>query len=90
MQCDRLELNSTIVLFGRDQNTKTDICFDEILLKAKFFIYKCRIKKIRPNIQYFKNDLKQLYNIDKYIHSIEMNMDAFYRKWLLYVNLMDQ
>ena len=90
VQCDRLELNSTIVLFGRDQNTKTDICFDEILLKAKFFIYKCRINKIRPNIQYFKNDLKQLYNVDKYIHSIEMNMDAFYRKWLLYVNLMDQ
>lgn len=34
VHCERLELNSTIILFGKDQNTKTDICFDEILLKA--------------------------------------------------------
>ena len=78
-----------IILFGKDQNTKTDNCFDEILLKAKFFIYKCRINKIKPDIQHFKNELKQIYKIDKYIHNIEMHADAFHRKWLLYVNLIE-
>merc|ERR1711963_876101 len=64
---DRLRLNATIILFGQDENTKTDECFDDILLKTKFFIYKCRINKIRPTLQYFKNELKQLHKVDKYV-----------------------
>ena len=88
--CDRLELNSTLILFGTDHNTKTDICFDDILLKAKCYIYKCRINIIKPSVQHFVNgDLKQMYKIDKYIHYLEMNIDIFYRKWLLYSNIVN-
>ena len=87
--CERLQLNSIIILFGKDKNTKTDNCFDDILLRAKFFIYRCRINKIKPNIQHFNNELKQIYKIDKYIHSIEMNTDTFHRKWFLYMNLIN-
>ena len=88
--CHRLELNNILVLFGKDDNTKTDVCFDDILLKAKFFIYKCRINKIRPNIRFFiDNDLKQMYKIDKHVHYLEMNIDKFYKKWLLYSVLIN-
>ena len=88
--CDRLELNSTLILFGTDHNTKTDICFDDILLKAKFYIYKCRMNKIKPSVQHFVNgDLKQMYKVDKYVHYLEMNIGNFYRKWLLYSNIVN-
>ena len=87
--CDRLGLNSSLILFGNDGNTKTDACFDDILLRTKFFIYKCRINKIKPTIQYFTNDLKQAYKVDEYVHKIEMHVEEFHRKWLLYVNLVN-
>ena len=87
--CDRLKLNASLVLFGQDGNMKTDACFDYILLKAKFFIYKCRMNKIRPNIQHFINEVQQIYKVDKYIHYMEMGVEAFNRKWLLYVNIVE-
>ena len=87
--CDRLRLNSTLVLFGHDEHNKTDACFDGILLRAKFFIYKCRMNSIRPSIQHFNNELKYIYKVDKHIHRLEMNEDKFYRKWLLYTNMIE-
>ena len=87
--CDRLRLNATLVLFGTDEHSKTDACFDDILLRAKFFIYKCRMNKIRPSIQHFNNELKYIYKVDKHIHRLEMNEDKFYRKWLLYTNMIE-
>ena len=58
VHCDRLNLNATIVLFGKDKHIKTDACFNDILLDANFFIYKCRLNKVKPNIQvFFDNDI---------------------------------
>ena len=68
--CERLRLNASMILFGQGENTKTDVCFDEILLNAKFYIYKCRLNKIRPSIHHFNNDLKRTYKIDKHIHNL--------------------
>ena len=89
VHCDRLELNSTLILFGTDENIKTDICFDDILLRAKFFIYKCRINKTKPNIQHFVHELKQFYKIDKYVHYLEMRIDNLSKKWQPYNALVD-
>ena len=90
IHCERLTLTPTLILFGKDKNTKTDECFDDILLRAKFYIYKCRINKIVPNIQIFVNyELKTFYKIDKYVHYLEMNTEKFYRKWLLYADLVN-
>ena len=90
VHCDRLYLNATIVLFGKDKHTRTDACFDEILLNAKFFIYKCRLNKVKPNTQvFFNNDIKLLYKIDKYLHYQEMQIDKFYKKWRLYTEIVN-
>ena len=86
--CDRLRLNETLILFGQDKNTKTDACFDDILLRTKFFIYKCRLNKIKPSIKHFNNELKHVYKVDKYIHTIEMQADKFDKKWMLYKDLI--
>ena len=77
MHCDRLQLNAIIVLFEKDKQTKTDIWFDD--MRAKFFIYKCRINKSKPNVQHFMNEMKYIYNIDKYVHYLEMKSDKFYQ-----------
>ena len=68
--CERLAVSPSLILFGGEENTRTDECFDFILLHAKFFIYKCRLNNIRPRIEQFKNELKHIYNIDKYIHAL--------------------
>ena len=90
VHCDRLNLNATIVLFGKDKHIKTDACFNDILLHAKFFIYKCRLNKVKPNIQvFFDNDIKLLYKIDKQLHYNDMQIDKFYKKWMLYSEIIN-
>ena len=90
VHCDRLTLNPALVLFGKDNNTKTDDCFEHILLTAKYYIYKCRFNKVKPNIHFFfNNELKIIYKIDKDVHYLKMNVEKFYRKWLLYASVVD-
>ena len=87
--CERLAVSPSLILFGGEENTKTDECFDFIILHAKWFIYKCRLNNNKPRIEQFKNELKHIYNIDKYVHSIEMSHDSFDRKWMLYIRLIE-
>ena len=78
--CIRLKLTPTLILFGCEDRTKTDEGFDHILLTAKFFIYKCRINKVRPRLQMFLKELKREYIIDKYVHSTTMKREQFVKK----------
>ena len=48
-----ITLNESIVLFGHDVNFRSDDTFDLIILVAKFFIYKCKVKKIIPQFHFF-------------------------------------
>ena len=84
--CDRLKLNANIVLFAGDKNTKTNACFDDILLNAFLKNYKCRLNKIKPNIKIFfsNNNVKLIYKIDKYVHYRDMQTDKFDKKLMLY------
>ena len=44
----RFSINPTLILFRHDGKTTTDEDFDFILLHAKFFVYKCRLNKLKP------------------------------------------
>ena len=76
--CVRLQLNQTLTLFGNDNKTTTDNCFSHILLLAKFSIYKSRIRKVIPTLQLFLRDLKEAYEIDKFIFSSNMQYEKFF------------
>lgn len=89
MHCDRLTMSKTLILFGKEDYTRTDEGFDFILLHAKLFIYKCRINKTKPRIEQFRNELRYIYNIDKHVHLLEMSLEKFNRKWMLYLGLLD-
>ena len=41
---------------------------------------------MKPNIDIFifRNVVKQMYKINIYVHYKEMQIDKFYKKWLLY------
>ena len=87
--CERLSLNDSLVLFGNDGMTRLDEGFLFILLHAKFFIYKCRIIKIKPTMAYFLRNLHHIKLIDLHVHKIEMKYSKFIKKWLPYNRLFN-
>ena len=82
--CNRLKLTDKLILFGYDNNIKTDQGFDFILLHAKFFVYKCRINSVRPVLNTFLKELSYIYKIDQYAYSIQMKQYQFALKWASY------
>ena len=55
-----------------------------------FFIYKCRLNKVKPNIRLFlNNDVKLMYKIDRYVHSRDMQAGKFYIKWMMYSGIVN-
>ena len=56
--CARFSINPTLILFRHDGKTTTDEGFDLILLHAKFFVYKCRLNKLKLTLEAFINNLK--------------------------------
>lgn len=87
--CTRLCLNSSLVLFGHDNKTHTDIGFNHILLSAKFFIYRNRILKTKPKLQQFLQELKHIIDNDKYMFRNEFEYDKYIKKWASYTILVE-
>ena len=54
-----LKFNEKIILFGTDDNFKSDSVLDFIILYAKYFIYSCRYEKIKPQLCAFRKELKK-------------------------------
>ena len=84
----RFSIIPTLIFFGHDGKTIIDEGFDFILLHAKFFVYKCRLNKLKPPLEAFKNNLKYLFEVDKHVHLMEMTYEKFVEKWTLYNHLV--
>ena len=82
--CARFSINPTQILVGHDGKTTTDEGFDFILLHAKFFVYKCRLNKLKPTLEAFINNLKHIYEVDKHVHLMEMTYEKCVKKWTPY------
>ena len=86
-QQNGFEISRMLALFGSSEETNTDDGMDFILLHAKFFVYKCRLNKIKPCMQHFLKYLKYQHKIDQYASRIEMNYVKVHLKWLPYVEI---
>jgi hypothetical protein len=86
--CDRLQLNAILVLFGNDNKTTTDTGFRHILLATKFFVYKCRINKIKPIVQMFLQELSIIYKTDQYVYNVNMKYNELVKKWDSYQQML--
>ncbi len=51
--------------------------FDQIILFAEYYIYKCRIDKIKPRSQSALKELRNKYRMEKFNHSVEMTLPNF-------------
>jgi hypothetical protein len=78
---------ATDILFG---STKLDIVLNKIILIAKSHIYYSRIKKIRPNLENFKNQIVVNYKIEKYTAKQTSKYELFEKTWEKYDNLVFQ
>ena len=85
----RFSLTPSLVLFGTDDNIITDEGFDSILIQTKFFIHKCRINKIVPQLPLLMLELKHNFKIEKHVHQIQMTLEKFNKKWLPYHNIFN-
>ena len=79
-----LSLDQEFILFGCRNNVYTDKVFDLIILFAKYFIYRCKVKNISLNLIHFKSELHLRYNIEKAIHFGQSTQNKFYSMWMLY------
>ena len=87
--CLNVKFNIELVLFGNDDITFTDEIFVQIILLAKYFIYRCRIHEIKPSLQHFLKDLRNTYKVEKYMHSVEMTYSSFIKKWFPYKPIVE-
>ena len=81
-------LNENFVLFGYDSQIKSDSTFDLIILRAKFYIYTCKINKNIPQLHLFKQYLKNTFDVDKYNATLTMSYDKIAAEWLHYKKLI--
>ena len=84
-----LNLSLELILFGVEDNTKTDKIFDLLLLLAKFYIYKCKVQNVKLNINNFKKEVQQKYIIEKHLYYSKNKLALFFTKWSLYHSLVE-
>ena len=84
-----VNLNESVVLFWHDCNFNSDETFELIILLAKFFIYKCKVKKNILQFHLCKNYLKTAFEAYKHIAIINMSYDKFTKEWQFYKTLME-
>ena len=79
-----ITLNESIVLFGHNVSFRSDDTFNLIILVANFFVYKCKIKKIIPQFHFFKQYLRNTFEIYKHNSKVNMFYNKFMTSWHLY------
>ena len=87
-----ITFSKELILLGFDEDCIMDETFENIILLAKFFVYKCRFNEMKPNIdsEAFLTELQYRYNMEKYTHILNMQYYEFQRKWITYDNLIDK
>ena len=85
------KLKPVFVLLGNDidNETVTDEGFEHIILLTKYFIYKCKINKIKPRLDYFLDEFKRTLTVEKYMYCTAMNNDKYILKWGAYFVLVE-
>ena len=72
-----------------ETNIKTDSVFDLILMIAKKCIFRCKISKINPDINFFKSEVQIRYKIDEYNAKMNFSTYAFHMQWLQYKDIFN-
>jgi exonuclease III len=89
IHCYNLTFPRQLILFGTCQNFGTDKVIDLIIILAKFHIYMCKWKKIRPDLTCFLRILKDRFNLEKYCQIMKEKSHDFNMLWTPYLHLIN-
>ena len=78
-----------LIMFGRDDNIKTDEVLDFVILLAKMHLYFCKRHNKSLRTENFIQYLTERYAIEKYNASIALNRNTFDARWAHYQDLMN-
>jgi hypothetical protein len=81
--------NEELVLFGVSEHIYTDNVLDLIILLAKYYIYQCKLKCVKPSVTVFLSILKNRYCLEKYSCTTQNCMKDFDMLWLPYRALIN-
>ena len=73
-----------LILFGTQENFKSDTVLDFILFFAKKYLYSCRFDKTDPCICVFKKKLHARYTVEEHNARIQFRMTEFQTSWYPY------
>lgn len=73
------------IIFG---DCKMDTIKSNILLRAKFYLYYCRITNQVPSIEAFKRQIKSYYQTERYMALKTQQIPKFEALWQSYKNLI--
>ena len=71
-------------MFGLAENIRTDSALDSIILYAKFFIYKCKLRESLPILEHFLHELSHRVIVEKAIAFSQGKQRISFEKWQLY------
>ncbi len=74
-----INFSKKIILLGYPE--KRNSVLNTIITTVKFNLYKSKLQNTLPNLQYVKQDLINVYNIDKYSHYSNCNYSGFMKFW---------
>jgi len=86
---DNLKLNEELILFGQTNGFISDHIFDFIFLFGKFYVYKCKLGNVHPDINLFRMQLSYRYQVEKYLASINLEYDLFEKQWRKYLPIFE-
>ena len=78
------KFNENLVLLGFSDNVYTDRICDLIVLMAKFYIYRCKVKQVNLSFNVFISELYQRYRVE---YEINNNSVEYRNNWGPYMNL---
>ena len=78
-----------LVLFGMSEGLVTDQGLDQIIMWAKYVIYKSKFQKTLPTVHIFVQFFKLKWNTEKFISVLENTQLKFNKIWLPYLSLLD-
>ena len=76
------------VLFGKFDIDKDFIVINNILLLAKFYIYRCKLNNTKPSLEVFTAKLKATLNIEFLIAKRNGKLVQHYKKWESFIPVL--
>ena len=76
------------VLFGKFDTDKDFIVINNILLLAKFYIYRCKLNNTKPSLEVFTAKLKATLNIEFLIAKRNGKLVQHYKKWESFIPVL--